>query len=228
MNRRSLPDFPALWKRHEELYLKLFSKALGELAQKDSGASTLDENLISDQLAIILNRICFEVNKTTKQEISKPLRELPIQPVEPKDLSSFRQRKKPDFTCDLINTFADSPEDNQISFHVECKKLGSPTSMSWILNKNYITEGMSRFDQKSHEYGNRAPSGVMIGYLVNMTFETVLDEVNVRIRQLASKMPEIKFILPALGKTIKTRQDLTREFVSPKKFALFHLWVDLI
>ena len=61
---------------------------------------------------------------------------------------------------------------------MECKKIGSPTSSSWILNENYIVNGSKRFDSSIHEYGKRASSGLMIGYKISMSHRAILREVN--------------------------------------------------
>ena len=58
MARRTLPPFSNLWKRHEALYVDIFSIALVLLANK---TRPLDgEDKISEQLCPVLNDICFK------------------------------------------------------------------------------------------------------------------------------------------------------------------------
>ncbi|RJO67441.1 MAG: hypothetical protein C4523_09550 [Myxococcales bacterium] len=84
-----------------------------------------------------------------------------------------------------------------------------------------------RFDLQSHEYGKRAPSGVMVGYLVGMTVESVQREVNKYQLSEASELPPIRFELPAKEKVMRAVQKLRRKNVPPASFVLHHLWADL-
>ncbi|MCI0471800.1 MAG: hypothetical protein L0Y73_09090, partial [Candidatus Aminicenantes bacterium] len=169
MNRRDLPSFIKLWKRHTDLYVEVFSLALTELAERRAAPAAGDEDAISEKLCYILSRVCFNIGKSRNREIQTPYWEAPIQPVSGEELKGGKIRKRPDFTCKLVNPFAESPEENEISFHVECKRLGRAVSVSWNLNKNYVVKGIKRFDCPTHEYGKRAPSGMMIGYIIGMT-----------------------------------------------------------
>ncbi|GAI94909.1 unnamed protein product [marine sediment metagenome] len=72
--------------------------------------------------------------------------------------------------------------------------------------------------------------GAMIGYVQNMEFDTITNEVNQYIKQIKEhKIPSIKF--PENGfsqeKTVITTQQLERTGVLPSKFNLRHVWVDL-
>jgi hypothetical protein len=104
--------------------------------------------------------------------------------------------------------------------------LGNPTSARWILNKNYVKNGIKRFDSKIHEYGKRADSGMMIGYIIGMTPEEIESEVNDYQKIHASEYTDIKFFFDTTT-LFKTRQDIKRKNVLPARFELIHLWVDL-
>jgi hypothetical protein len=119
-----------------------------------------------------------------------------------------------------------SEEEFEICLHVECKCLGYPTSNSWVLNKNYVTNGIKRFDSNSHEYGKRAPSGIMIGYLITMEPEQILQEVNKYQKQYLPQNQPISFSF-GRKKLHKTHQNINRQINKPKKFKIIHLWVDL-
>lgn len=224
MARRSLPSFAILWKRHEGLYSEVFSIALLELSREDCVSS--DEDAISEKLCLILNRACFALGKSRNIYIPNPVWEGPVQPVTEDELKGGKIRKRPDFTCKCSNPFAVSAEAYEIALHVECKCLGNPTSASWNLNENYIKNGIKRFDSSTHEYGKRASSGIMIGYIISMKPHDILNEVNAYKRKLFPDYPDIRFNFnsPPL---FQTRQKLKRKDVLPESFELAHLWVQL-
>ena len=224
MARRPLSPFITLWNRHILLYSEVFSRALRELSESASVSG--DEDAISEILCSILNRVCFKLGKSRNQELQTPYWEAPIQPVAGDELKGGKIKKRPDFTCKFINPWAVSPEKYEISLHIECKLLGNPTSATWILNTNYVKNGIKRFDSKIHEYGKRADSGMMIGYIIGMTPEEIESEVNDYQKKHAPEYTDIKFFFDTTT-LFKTRQDIKRKNVLPARFELIHLWVDL-
>ena len=221
MARRPLPAFAKLWQRHDRIYCEVFFVSLQKLANEPVSG---DENTISKRLCPILSCVCFTLSQSRSGEVRTPTWEGPIQPVSEAELEV--EPKRPDFTCKLSNPYAASSEEHEIPFHVECKLLGFPTSSSWKLNKNYVTKGMKRFDCDSHEYGKRAPSGMMIGYVIDMEPEEVLEEVNRHKHQHLSYFPAICMAIDE-ATVLQNRQNLERKHVAPKEFDLTHLWVDL-
>jgi len=221
MARRSLPAFASLWQRHETIYCEVFFISLQKLANEPVSG---DENAISKRLCPILTRVCFALRRSRHIEVRTPTWEGPIQPVSEDELEA--EPKRPDFTCKLRNPYAMSAENFEIPLHVECKRLGFPTSSSWKLNKNYVTKGMKRFDCHSHEYGKRASSGMMIGYIIDMEPEEILEEVNRYKQKHLSYFPDICMTVGE-ETVFRDRQDLIREHVPPREFSLTHLWVDL-
>ncbi|MFH1933453.1 MAG: hypothetical protein ABIN18_17905 [Pseudomonadota bacterium] len=223
MARRALPLFSNLWKRHETLYVHVFSIALAQLAIKACPLD--DEDKISEQLCPFLSAVCFNESKKRNCEIGTPDWEKPIQPVVNNELKDGK-RKRPDFTCKCYNPFASCTEEHEIALHVECKLLGDPTSKNWILNENYTTRGIKRFDAKSHEYGKRAPSGLIIGYIISMEPEQIVCEVNnFQQKQFPNNTTlSFQFNNPPV---FKEKQNLKRKNVNPEIFQLIHLWVDL-
>lgn len=225
MARRSLPSFAILWQRHECLYYEVFSIALLELSQEACVYG--DEDAISERLCPSLTQACFELAKSRDIDVRTPLWEGPVQPVEKHELKGGKSRKRPDFTCKCSNPFAVSAEKHEIPLHVECKRLGNPTSESWNLNENYVKNGIKRFDSSTHEYGKRASSGIMIGYIVSMKPHEILKEVNAHQKKLLPDYPAITFDFnsPPL---FQTRQKMKRKYVLPKTFELAHLWISLV
>lgn len=224
MARRPLAPFTRLWERHVRLYLEVFSTALWELSESESISG--DEDAVSELLCVILNGVCFKLGKSRNQELPSPCWETPIQPVAEDMLKGGKIKKRPDFTCKCLNPFAASPDTHEISLHVECKLLGSPTSPTWILNENYVKSGIKRFDSKTHEYGKRAHTGIMIGYIRDMAPLEIESEVNGYQKKHAPGYREINFVFET-GTLFKTHQDIDRKYVMPSRFELIHLWVDL-
>jgi len=223
MARYSIPSFSSLWRKHETLYVGIFIIALQRLS--DDKCDTTHEDTISEHLCPILNTVCFEESQKNNCEIRTPDWEKPIQPVTNSELKGGKIRKRPDFTCRLTNPFAICANEYEIPFHVECKRLGSPTSTSWILNENYVINGIKRFDCMRHEYGKRASSGMMVGYIISMSPEIILDEVNThQIIALDNPTVEFEFVKKNVG---QYRQKLNRKNLKPAIFKLVHLWVDL-
>lgn len=224
MSQRPLPSFKTLWKRHESLYLDVFSWALRELSKKKFLPG--NEDAISERLCVILTETCFNYSKCRGMEVQTPYWEASIQPAALRDLKGGKTRKRPDFTCKLLNHFAESPEEHEISLHIECKRLGSNSSGSWNLNKNYVENGIQRFDSRLHEYGKFAPSGMMIGYIINSTPEEIETEVNRFQEKQLPGWPGLHFNFSVLT-LFQTRQEITRRNVKPVEFQLIHMWVDL-
>lgn len=225
MARHGIPPFSILWQKHETLYVGIFIVALRRLSEDGTDATAEDD--ISEQLCPLLTDICFEENRrNSNREIRVPDRDKPLQPVNKNELKGGKKKKRPDFTCKLTNTLADCSDDYEIPFHVECKLLGAPTSRNWILNRNYVTEGIKRFDSMSHEYGKRASSGMMLGYVISMTPEIILEEVNSHQREHCGDNPAIEF--ECVRENVRQyRQELKRKNIKPEQFKLIHLWVDL-
>ncbi|NQU23781.1 MAG: hypothetical protein HQ567_21075, partial [Candidatus Nealsonbacteria bacterium] len=144
------------------------------------------------------------------------------QPVHADETQEGFTRTRPDFTCNCVNPRAESNEEYLIPFHVECKLLGSPT---WKLNTNYVLNGIARFDLESHKYGNRASSGIMIGYIISMTLEQIQTQVNSCIE---AKLPGVPLLVFALADVPSQSQHrFARRHVTPTPFTLIHLWVDI-
>ncbi len=209
----ALKTFPALWQDHEQLYVSVFSEALKRLNIED--AKNKKENAISEVLSLVLREVCSERNVRT------PEWEKPIQPVTKEELKGGTGMKIPDFTCTHHNSFPNNFDMFEISLHTECKRLGQKSG-SWDLNKNYVNNGIRRFDSSDHKYGSRAKSGIMIGYITNMEPNSILEIVN---KYLPDQLEKLSFALTK--KVVSCEQDLIREKVKPEEFKLIHIWADL-
>lgn len=135
------------------------------------------------------------------------------------------ERKIPDFQWQIIDHLAPAV-DSVRSYAIECKRLGSPPRRDWILNEEYVANGMCRFANESHRYGNRCRSGAMIGYMQSMSFHSILSEVNKHARTYAvgKLVPMPK---SSCDDTVKRLQSLLCRTFSASPFHLRHMWVDL-
>jgi len=212
----ALGEFPILWMRHEKLYSSIFIDALNNYQASMPQCQEKNEDFISEQLCVYLRKSCFNFKAP-----SIPHWERPIAPVNEAELNGGKNRKRPDFTCSLINTQANSAEDYEISLHVECKRLGYPKK-SWVLNRNYVTNGVNRFDEIAHEYGKRATSGIMIGYMISSDPHSIESEIN---GFLPVNIASLRFSFSANVSFCETRY--SRKHVFPAQFRLLHIWVDL-
>lgn len=156
-----------------------------------------------------------------KQYSITPLQELPIQPKTGIPYSPSEE-KKPDFSLELNDDLHES-----VFFHIECKRLGSPTSKKWIYNKQYAENGIHRFTTDKFCYGTDLTSGAMVGYVEDMEFDEILSEVNTAITE--------KLKIEQIVKHSDTWQEkstslLSHSFDRPfekSPFTLHHLWIDL-
>ncbi len=222
MARRTI-SFAALWSRHESLYKYIFIEALIRLAAEPR--ISRGEKIVSKHLSRILVTVCREIANTKNQEVHSPTPDGLNQPVNAEEMEEEFTGKQPDFTCNCYNPQAKSNETYLIPFHVECKLLGEPTSSTWILNRNYVTNGIARFDLQSHKYGNRASSGIMIGYIISMTPEQIQTEVNSHIETILPYVPPLVFALSRVP--LQSEHSFARRHVMPTPFTLIHLWVDI-
>ncbi len=231
MAARKLPPVQSFWDRHERILLEVFVVALESLREcgnlpvwSASSSSTRIEDDLSDRLALAAREATFALGLDYP-----PKRELPRQPESEADLGTPGVGKRPDFTCEVRDTAPTSSTDAWLYYHVECKCLGEPSSASWIYNRNYVSRGILRFLAPEHGYGERTPSGAMIGYVLSMSFAQILEEVNAKLdepRNLGSA-PPIRFPDTRPGGIARTTQVLDRVRVAPRHFTLRHMWVDL-
>ncbi len=208
-------DREQLWNRHEKLYESVFYKALCLMEITD--VENRNEDSISEELNLKLRAVCFNNN----YHLNLPVWEGPIPPTTNNQLKGGSKGKRPDFSCTIVNPFASSLEDYDISLHIECKRLGIMKG-SWNLNKNYVMNGVRRFDSSNHKYGQNASSGIMIGYITSSKRTIILNEVN---NHLKHQFPQLSFNF--FSKVEICSIKLARRNVTPCNFKLIHIWADL-
>jgi hypothetical protein len=213
--RNGILNSAKLWQKYVNNYLDVFIKALNVLIITDDQRK--EENMISQLLHPILRSICQKYHNG----LPTPVWEVPHQSMTDEELILAKAPSRPDFTCVMVDTSADSPEMYEIYLHIECKRLGQ-SGTSWNLNKQYCINGIKRFDSMDNQYGKNATSGIMIGYIVNSTKSEILADVN---RNLPPNIEELIFSTNDTVETVRTKYH--RRNVVPLEFTLYHIWADL-
>jgi hypothetical protein len=135
---------------------------------------------------------------------------------------------RPDLTWSLRNDLATNPEECEICFALECKRLGKKTSNNWELNEQYVLEGILRFFKKEKGYGEGIEIGAMVGYIQDWEFDDILHEVNKNIVNHEPSIPTLS--LPINGwenQGISYLQHIFQRSSIPSTFSLEHFWIDI-
>jgi len=236
----------------EERILKTISGGLSILRSKqglvwiDEEIKKPDKRQIEDKVSRALYRCLNQAQDNLKKKelglMGTLFWQLPIQP-DPNASYGEHEDNIPDFSWQIFDnvvTFEEERPDREkpplpldFYFHIECKRLGSPTSSSWKLNPNYVHHGIIRFVSEGHRYGQHTQSGAMIGYLEDMTCEEIFQEINAVIEQVKQTLPPQTKIsplsLPQDGWRDKATNCLTHQLERsfPKSpFTLWHFWLD--
>jgi hypothetical protein len=208
------------WAAHEDRVLEIFHGALVRLASQRQ----LPEK--EDELNRKLLRLCRKENYRLIRQgkgrgtHSNIYYEASNQPAVDDIVRAARESKRPDFTCG----FVDSQAGMDRFLVLEGKRLGQPPSPSWVLNENYIKNGVRRFIDIDWAYGKDTASGVMIGYVQSMKMNDILKEVNVCGRSM--KTPKLTEIVGKQNGLMRFQQRIKRKFPETP-FRLIHIWVDM-
>jgi hypothetical protein len=214
-----------IWERHEKRVVDILLLALAILQNKTD----------LPQSEVLLNRELYfcllEANRKLRDLGSGGFNHPPTpeghNPPDPDDETrSIRENKIPDFYWGYIDHLEPDPRRSARYYVIECKRLGDPLRTDWILNQNYVVNGILRFVTEEHGYAKGEKSGAMVGYVQSMELDAILYEVNA-----ACKSKAIHRIGTPIGSwqtkgTSFLKHQLDRPFsVSP--FRLSHFWVDI-
>jgi hypothetical protein len=213
-----------LWAAREARVLDLCVRSLRKL-RDCSDVSTQTEPEINRKLFMCMeeaNRDLFAIGEGLDHVPQPEAANLP----DPRDdRRADWERKIPDFQWQIIDHLAPARESVRC-YAIECKRLGSPPRRDWILNEEYVANGMCRFANETHRYGNRCRSGAMLGYMQSMSFGSILTEVNEHARKRGLGNLALPTSCCDFKDITRLESVLRRSFpVSP--FDLRHLWVNL-
>ncbi|MBN1900352.1 hypothetical protein JW926_03390 [Candidatus Sumerlaeota bacterium] len=228
MSKLQRPKDSNLWKRHVECVLRVISGALIRL-HKRCDLPDREEDL--DRFLYLDAKIEYSNLSSDKRPSGFNLiQKSENTPSKESDIGEEWTFKRPDFKWRLCNDLANTTDELTMDFDIESKRLGKPTSPNWILNREYVENGISRFILSTHKYGNGVDSGLMIGYIQTMIPMDILKEVNQYItEQSKNNMPSISFREEYFekNKIAQTSQFIKRRCFPPPCFTLYHLWIDL-
>jgi hypothetical protein len=154
-----------------------------------------------------------------------PVHEANNQPSPDDPQRTPREDKRPDFQWSFLDDQAEDLDRAARTYVVECKRLGEAIGR-WVLNANYVAQGVRRFVDASHLYGKDDSGAGMIGYVQSMAVDTIWAEVAQQLADAGlSALPKPG---PHRGSIVLhiASHDLSRsDACSP--FRLHHFWVDL-
>lgn len=209
-----------IWANREAKCLAILEQALSSLREE----SNLPE------VEVDLNRrLYFCLLKASRKlypnETVAPTPECNNQPDVDDEARATREQKRPDFQWIYLDKYEPDPNRSSKQFVVECKRLGKPARIDWVLNVNYVNHGVCRFKEAQWAYAKRFPSGAMVGYWQSMELEEILTEVTSEARK--HSIPDLIQIGNWKARAVsQLEHSLDRAFAfSP--FKLRHLWIDL-
>ena len=171
---RPLISLRNTWANFERRILEILRLALHMLQEQNPQLT--EENDINHQLSIYIRRANHRLRREDKGLDSNPFYEAYNQP---DSISrTTRDDKRPDFQWEFVDYLELDPDKSSKHYVIECKRLGAPSSPSWKLNKNYITNGVLRFVKVESGYGKFCSSSAMVGYVQSMDLSDILREIN--------------------------------------------------
>jgi hypothetical protein len=224
--KRDPQERPNSWANFKKHVAELIIEALLMLRQRDDLVKGEPE----------LNRLFYLclTEATFNLTVADPTFNLPLpayegrNPPHPKDKQKAkREDKRPDIYWTLMDHGANYPDWCR-TFALEGKRLGEPTSRTWILNEQYVIGGILRFFQEDKGYSKGCEMGAMVGYVQNRSFDEILDEVNLHIITYERSIP----LLTLSGDGWKDRgvsylsHTFQRSYI-PLCFFLQHFWIDM-
>jgi hypothetical protein len=245
MTQISLPKPEEIWMRFVDTVMDVFVEALRNL-RSDEGRHELELEIAHGKNAnreVHLNNVLHKYALKANLERRKARRGVSFgfsiipQCVNDPDLDkegpSPSDNVLPDFGCLVLDESVMGDQPNGRRFTIECKRLGQPTSASWVYNRQYVTDGIMRFLELTHCYGKDEVVGAMIGYIETMEFEGILREVNAAIVKAATANVTLRALeVSSEGwkeddvSHLSHPEPIARPFeISP--FVLRHLWVDM-
>lgn len=221
MKRKSLLNRKKeFWKKFEDSILEIIRLALEILNQKDTLPEQEDDlNRVFYGCLVEAN---YQLQKKNKGRESPPIYEGNNQPFYGDEERAAREYKRPDFQWSITDVSEVDPKRSSKQFILECKRLGTPIG-KWVLNENYVHNGVKRFVSKEHGYARGVKSSAMLGYVQSMKVFDVLSEVNICMNEI--KQPPLR---QAENKelTVFLSHEVMLEY-SEDRLRLEHIWIDL-
>jgi len=208
------------WKKFEDSIFEVIQLAIKILSEKDTLPTKEDD--LNRLLYTCLVQANYKLQKSNKGRESPPIYEGNIQPFHDDGKRAPRENKRPDFQWSITDVSEKNPERSSKQFVLECKRLGKPKG-NWVLNKNYVYNGIKRFISNEHGYARGVESSAMLGYVQSMEIYEILSEVNIYVKNMEQPILRdtgTKGLAVFLSHSVKAEysEDILR---------LEHIWVDL-
>jgi hypothetical protein len=219
---KNFPDAKSAWLLFVDDYVEVFVRALSKLQKYDKEKSVGEDELSEMLAAGLLEQSCREILDETKIHLDIPQWERHIPPDHLQNLRNGQLGKRPDFTCVCPNLRPGRHENYEFYLHIECKLLGKRTENP----KNYVIEGIKRFDNNEHQYGKNAWTGFMIGYIVGELPNILQEKVNISIDKYIIQHGHLQMVFGS-ERISQSTHSFVRQYTKPSDFSIVHIWVDL-
>ncbi|RCS41249.1 hypothetical protein DTL42_22025 [Bremerella cremea] len=226
-----MPSRPSLldiryWENHERRVLEAITLALNKLSREETLPQ--NEDRLNRKLYFYILEAIREMSQRGMRFTTYPMYEANNQPQVDDVERAAREGKRPDFQFGYIDHYETNVQASAKQYVVECKRLGESGRSDWVLNVNYLANGIVRYSSREHGYGQGGASGAMVGYVQNTDLDSVLLEVNRSVEE--NRLP---LLVPssAGGLQANSVNQLDHQFdrpTPPSPFSLRHLWVDLV
>jgi hypothetical protein len=212
------------WRIFESEVFDILILALIKL--KEEIDIPLMEDNINRQLFLLMRIANFELCKSDSNRSDLlPIYQCKVQPIDDDDREKKKWEDKiPDFQFQKTDFNSRIPSNSAKQFVIECKRLGHPTSPNWVLNENYIKNGIIRFISNEWRYGQGSRIGAMIGYVQSMEISDIIDDISNHVSK--NNLSPFTSHSSSKGYLTEFNQLLNRTF-EIQDFVLRHIWIDL-
>lgn len=217
---------PRLWDKFESRILEITGVAL--VLMRTAAELPDDEKKLNQLLARYIRDAVWMLRASDTGSDHAPHLDVSNQPDPDDSTPAGREDMRPDLQWELKDVQARTREEYQRFYAMECKRLGAPSSPSWVLNKRYVKDGIKRFTRPEYSYGSPKsnPSASMIGYVQNMELGDILKEVNHYCG--INRMAQIRLSEQGWQSELSFLHQLVRRpEIHPLALYLRHIWVDL-
>jgi len=212
------------WANHERRVHQVLTLALQLLLQQEPLPQ--QEDPLNRQFFFCILRAIREMDRKGVPLTSYPMYEANNQPDAADEERATRESKRPDFQFGYIDNQEPDPDKSAKQYVVECKRLGESGRSDWVLNENYVRNGIVRFRAPHYGYAQGSTSGVMIGYIQNKACGQILRAVNGTASQEAVPDLDLQPEGWSAGDVSRLEHTFDRD-ICPSPFRLCHLWLDL-
>ncbi|SRR6266851_6011420 len=224
MSRISLielgPGNPNYWATFKEHIASLIIEALLLLRQRN--------DLVKDEKK--LNRLLYFCIEEANLNFGLPLPAYDAHnpPHSEDEQKAKREDNLPDFYWTLMDHEANYNSWYR-TFALECKRLDKKSkSSNWEYTEQYVMAGILRFFLEEKGYGKGCETGAMAGYIQDMEFDQILEEVNSHLTTHGPSIPHLAIPTDAWQRqgVSYLNHAFNRSYI-PMYFSLQHFWLDM-